>query len=73
MNEDDLIKNKGARVSTRLSIFQRPKGIQLRIQGENLSKFELFQVFMHVLNTCKNEDDRVKNEGAKVATKFLPL
>ena len=28
---------------------------------------------MHVLFTCKNEDDRSKNEGARVITKFLPL
>ena len=26
----------------------------------------------HALNTCKNED-QVKNEGARVATTFLPL
>ena len=28
---------------------------------------------MHVLVTCKNEDDRFKNEGAKVFTTFFPL
>ena len=31
-------------------------------------KFELIQAFMNVLITCKNEDDRIKNEDAKVAT-----
>ena len=36
-------------------------------------KFELIQAFMHVLVTCKNEDDRIKNEGASVFTRFLPL
>ena len=36
-------------------------------------KFELIQAFMHVLVTCKNEDDRFKNEGARVFTRFLPL
>ena len=36
-------------------------------------KFELIQAFMHVLVTCKNEDDRIKNEGARVFTRFLPL
>ena len=36
-------------------------------------KFELIQAFMHVLVTCKNEDDRFKNEGARVLTRFLPL
>ena len=28
---------------------------------------------MHVLLTCKNDDDRFKNEGARVFTRFLPL
>ena len=28
---------------------------------------------MHVLVTCKNEDDQFKNEGAIVFTRFLPL
>ena len=27
---------------------------------------------MHVLVTCKNED-QLKNEGARVVTKFIPL
>ena len=28
---------------------------------------------MHVLVTCKNEEDSMKNEGARVVTTFLPL
>ena len=36
-------------------------------------KFELIQALMHVLVTCKNEDDRIKNEGARVFTRYLPL
>ena len=28
---------------------------------------------MHVLDTCKNEEDPIKNEGARVFTRFLPL
>ena len=28
---------------------------------------------MHVLDTCKNEEDPIKNEGARVFTTFLPL
>ena len=39
----------------------------------NLLKFELIQAFMHVLNNCKNEEDLIKNEGARVFTRFLPL
>ena len=39
----------------------------------NLPKFELIQAFMHVLVTCKSEEDPIKNEGARVFTRFLPL
>ena len=39
----------------------------------NMLKFELIQAFMHVLDTCKNEEDPIKNEGARVFTRFLPL
>ena len=39
----------------------------------NLPKFELIQAFMHVLDTCKNEEDPIKNEGARLFTRFLPL
>ena len=28
---------------------------------------------MHVLLTCKNEVDQIKNEGARVLTRYLPL
>ena len=31
------------------------------------------QAFMHVLVTYKNEDDPIKNEGARVFTRFLQL
>ena len=39
----------------------------------NLPKFKLIQAFMHVLDTCKNEEDPIKNEGARLLTRFLPL
>ena len=39
----------------------------------NLPKFELIQDFMNVLFTCKNEVDQIKNEGARVFSRFLPL
>ena len=38
----------------------------------NLPKFELIQAFMHVLVTCKNED-QIENEGARLFTRFFPL
>ena len=51
--------------------------IQTLIKGPNsianLPKFELIQAFMHVLVTCKNEEDQIENEGARLFTRFLPL
>ena len=47
------------------------------IKGRNsvatLPKLELIQAFTHVLVTCKNEEDLIKNEGARVFTRFFPL
>ena len=34
---------------------------------------QLIQDFMHALVTCKNEEDLIKNEVARVATKLLPF
>ena len=45
---------------------------QGRNSDANLPKFELIRAFMHGLDTCKNEDP-IKNEGARVFTRFLPL
>ena len=39
----------------------------------NLPEFELIQAFMHVLVTCKNEEDQIENEGARLFTIFLSL
>ena len=57
-NEEDLIKNEGARVLTTLYInFSEAQG-QITLELVVVSKFELIQAFMHILVTCKNEDDR---------------
>ena len=37
----------------------------------NSPKFKLIQAFMHVLVTCKNEEDQIENEGARLFTRFL--
>ena len=55
------------------SIFQMTRADNSGVGGGIWPKFELIQAFMHVLVTCKNEDDRFKNEGARVFTRFLPL
>ena len=39
------------------------------VSGQNLNSFK----FHACLITCKNEDDSIKNEGARVVTKFFPL
>ena len=46
---------------------------QREVTVSNLPKFELIQAFMHVLLICKNDVDQIKNEGARVFTRFLPL
>ena len=49
--------------------------ILMLIKGRNsiakLPKFKLIQAFMHVLVTCKNED-QIENEGARLLTRLLP-
>ena len=51
--------------------------ILMSIKGSNsvanLPKFKLIQALMHVLLTSKNEVNQMKNEGARVFTRFLPL
>ena len=74
-NEEDLIKNEGARVLTRLYdvFFRRSRAANSEVSGRILSKFKLIQDFIVVLVTCKNEEDPIKNEGASVLTRFSPL
>ena len=63
--EEDPIKNEGARVVTTLYInISDAQGQISGVGGGIWPKFELIQAFMHVLVTCKNEDDQFKNEGA---------
>ena len=73
--EEDPIKNEGARMLTRVyDIFSGAQG-QLTpksVNGGILPKFELFQAFIVVLVTCKNEEDPNKNEGARLLTRFSP-
>ena len=54
-------------------IFQARKAVNSGFGGGMWPKFVLIQAFMHVLVTCKYEDDRFKNEGPRVFTRFLPL
>ena len=73
-NEEDPIKNRGASVPNIIhQFFRRARADNSGVGGGIWPKFKLIQAFMHVLATCKNEDGRFKNEGARVFTRFLPL
>ena len=75
-NEEDLIKNEGARVLTSSYdvCCRRSMATNSEVSGGILPKFELVQGFIVVLVTCKNEEDSIiKNEGARVLTRFSPL
>ena len=53
--------------------FRHARADNSGVGGGIWSIFKLIQTFMHALVTCKNEDDRIKNEGARVFTRVLPL
>ena len=54
-------------------LFWRSRADNSEVSGGIWQKFKLIQAFMHVLVTCKNEEDPIKTEFARVATTFLPL
>ena len=64
--EEDSTKNRGARSFTLYINFSDAQGQITGVGGRIWLKFELIQAFTHVLVTCKNQDDRIKNEGASV-------
>ena len=53
-------------------IFLRSRADNSEVSSRIWQKFELIQVLMHVLVTCKNDEDPMKNEFAGVTTTFLP-
>ena len=56
-----------------MMFFRRSRATNSEVSGGILPKFELIQAFIVVLVTCKNEEDPIKNEGARVLTRFSPL
>ena len=67
-NEENPIKNEGARVSQDFSHY-KSMGIFPDAQGQPTPQnFELVRHVMDVLVTCKYEEDPIKNEGARVDT-----
>ena len=69
-NEEDQMKNEGARVVTTLFINFSDAQVQLTPKSE---MFKLIRAVIVGLVTCKNEEDPFKNEGIRVVTTFLPL
>ena len=72
-NEEDPIKNEGARVFT--IIYINFSGLSRAdssgVGGGIRPKFNLIQAFMHVLVTCNYESDSIKNKGVRVVTTFF--
>ena len=54
-------------------VFSDAHGHHFEVSGGIMPKFELIQAFIVVIVTCKNEEDPIKNEGARLLTKFAPL
>ena len=69
-NEEDPIKNGGARVVTTLFINFSANS---EVSDGILPKFKLVQCLIVVLIVCKNEEDPFKIESTRVVTIFLPL
>ena len=53
--------------------FRALRAANSTVPGRILSNFKPIQDFMVVLVTYKNEEDPIKNEGARVVTKFSQL
>ena len=51
--------------------FRRSRAANSEVSGGILPKFELIQAFIVALVTCKNEEDPIKNEGARVLRSLL--
>ena len=53
--------------------FKRSRAANSEVRGRILPKFELVQVLVVVLVTCNNEEDPIKNEGARVITRLYVI
>ena len=78
--DDDSIKKEQASMETAFShyksmgiFFRGSRAANSVVSGPNGPKFELVEVSMHVLVTCKYEKDRIKNNQEKVEASFSPL
>ena len=53
------------------NFFKRTRVANSVVHGRILPNFKLLLDIMVVLHTCKNEEDPIKNEGARVLTRFF--
>ena len=79
-NEEDRSKNEGTRVvTTFLPLYvygdfsRRLRAANSKVPDPILPKFEPIRDSTVVLVTCKNKEEPIKNEGARVVTRFSPL
>ena len=78
-NEKDQMENEGARLLTiflPLCLWGFSRGTRAAnsaVYGPIWSNFEVIQNFMIVLLTCKNEEDPIKNRGARVFTTYTSI
>ena len=73
--EEDLIKIEGAKVATtQNNDFSNTQGqLTPHCQRSDLVEIRTHPRYYSSLVTCKNEEDPMKNRGARVATTFFPL
>ena len=73
-NEEDPIKNEWASGHNIINYFLRcSRGINSKTWDGILTKFKLIQALIVALIVCKNEEDPLKIERARVVTTFLQL
>ena len=73
-NEEDPIKDEGPRVVTTLYIHFSDAQGQITPNSVGIwPNFELIQAFMHILVTCKNEDDSIKMKELELSQHLSPL
>ena len=56
-----------------MKIFPRSSAANSAVLGPIWPNFELILDVKDVLITCKNKEDPIKNESARVVTRFSPL
>ena len=75
---NDLLKMKALESEQHFShyksmgILRRPRTANSAVLARIGPNCELIRDFMVVLLTCKNEEDPIKNEEARVLTRFSP-